>query len=110
MILVYGKSHILEHKLKLFFALVGIFSVPTTTASAATETETMSIAATKGTYSNNDQMVTWTGTNFTYTHNKGSSTSALYKTDTSYFRAYANTNGYYCKNRYNFYKNCYYLY
>ena len=66
---------------------------PVETATAATATETMSVTATTGTYSNSDQTVAWTGEHFTYTHNKGGSTSAILKTDASYFRVYASTNG-----------------
>ena len=76
----------------VFFAFVGIFSVPTTTtASAAQATETLNIYANKGVLSNTT--ITWTGTHFSFVNNKGSSTTAIRTSDSDHYRLYQNSNG-----------------
>ena len=52
-------------------------------------TESMTIAANKGTVSG--KSISWTGTNFTLTNNQAKSTSAIRTSDSDHFRAYAHS-------------------
>lgn len=52
-------------------------------------TETMSIFANKGSLSN--KVITWTGTNFTFSNAQGSSSTAIRTSDSDHFRIYANS-------------------
>ena len=53
------------------------------------ETEEMEVIANKGKLSNN--VITWTGTYFTFSNAKGESTNAIRTTDSDHFRVYANS-------------------
>ena len=53
-------------------------------------TESMNIYANKGTLANN--VITWTGTNFTFSNAKGSSTTAIRNSDSDHYRIYAKSN------------------
>ena len=52
-------------------------------------TETMNVYANKGTLSN--KVITWTGTNFTFSNAQGSSSTAIRTSDTDHYRIYANS-------------------
>lgn len=52
-------------------------------------TETMSIFANKGSLSN--KVITWTGTNFTFSNAQGSSSTSIRTSDGDHFRIYANS-------------------
>ena len=52
-------------------------------------TETLTIYANKGSLSNN--VITWTGTNFTFSNAKGSSSTAIRTSDSDHYRIYANS-------------------
>ena len=52
-------------------------------------TETMNVYANKGTLSN--KVITWTGTNFTFSNAQGSSSTAIRTSDSDHYRIYANS-------------------
>ncbi len=52
-------------------------------------TETMNVYANKGSLSN--KVITWTGTNFTFSNAQGASSTAIRTSDTNHFRIYQNS-------------------
>ena len=52
-------------------------------------TETMNVYANKGSLSN--KVITWTGTNFTFSNAQGSSSTAIRTSDSDHYRIYANS-------------------
>ena len=52
-------------------------------------TETMNVYGTNGSLDN--KVITWTGTNFTFSNAQGSSTSAIRTSDSDHYRIYANS-------------------
>ena len=75
----------------LILGLGSLFSAPTTTASAAEATETLSIFADEGTLSGTS--ISWSGDHFTITNNKGGSSTAIRTSDSDHFRVYASNSG-----------------
>lgn len=73
----------------LVFGLVSFFNTPTTTASAATATETLALAGTTGTLSSDNNSISWSQGIITFTNVKGS--TAIRTDDSDHYRAYANS-------------------
>ena len=82
-------KRLLSLALGLCLAVAGVFTIaPTVTASAATETETMNIFASKGVLSSNKQTITWTGDNVQFKNEQANGSTAIRTSDSNHFRAY----------------------
>lgn len=74
-------------------AFMGVFTVPTFGAKAATTEETLTVTGKTGALAEDSLSISWTGTNISFVNEKTSDSSAIRNSDSAQYRVYKNSIG-----------------